>query len=98
MKKPSIYDIKAATAADCPFYFAHDTMKHFGQTMKSFTVAQSPSGNIYIYAPSYARGLEGRPSRFMGYSFRQFSGDTLKIIGDCDDSKLTNILKYIENN
>lgn len=96
MNKPTIYDIKAATQAESPFYFDLKTLKFFGQTLKSFTVAKSPKGNIYIYAPSYSSNRDGS-RRFMGYSFRQFLGNDLKIV-NCDDSKLNNILNYIENN
>lgn len=95
MKKPTIYDIKAMTLENAPFYFTRDTLKYFGQTMKSFTVAQSPKGNVYIYAPIYTNSRDQR--RFMGYSFRQVINNDLKIL-DCDDSLMTKILTYIHNN
>lgn len=76
-KKPTIYDIKFATEAKAPFYFARKTMRGFGQTMKSFSVIVSPKGNIFIAAPSYM-GRDGK--RIIGYSVRQFTGDDLKLL------------------
>jgi hypothetical protein len=93
MKKPTISEIKSAISETSPFFFNRKTMKGFGQTMKSFTVAKSPNDNIYIYAPSY----DG--DRLMGYSFRRFTGTDLKLIPNRPNYKsLSEILDYIENN
>jgi len=72
--KPTIYDIKAAVELTSPKFFSHENMKCVGQTLKSFTVAESRGGNIYIYAPRY---WNGRPE---GYTFRQFIDGKLAFV------------------
>ena len=49
----TIKEIIAATQESSPYFFDAATLKGFGQSVESFTVAKSPKGNIYIYAPSY---------------------------------------------
>jgi hypothetical protein len=66
-RKPSIAIIKKNTKRKQPFYFDAATMRAFGQKMSDFTVYKSPSGRVYIYAPSYDRG-----GRKMGYSIREY--------------------------
>lgn len=72
-RKPSIAMIKKNTKRKQPFYFDAATMRAFGQKMSDFTVYQSPSGRVYIYAPSYDRG-----GRKMGYSIREYVENGLK--------------------
>jgi hypothetical protein len=38
MKTPSIYEIKEATQKTAPYFFSRQTLKFWGQTMKSFKV------------------------------------------------------------
>ena len=49
----TIKEIITATQETAPYFFDAATLKGFGQSVEDFTVAQSPKGNIYIYAPSY---------------------------------------------
>ena len=35
------------------FYFSPSTLHFFGQTLEDFEVAESPSGEVFVYAPSY---------------------------------------------
>ena len=70
MRKPSIYDIKYAVTEKSPHYFSRNTMRHFGQTLKSFTVRRV-GDRVFIYAP----GWDGK--RTMPPSFREFTGDNL---------------------
>lgn len=71
MKKPTIYDIKYDIQEKSPYFFSYKTLKFFGQTMKDFKVVQSPTGRIFIYAPSYWH------TQFMGYTFREYSDHNL---------------------
>lgn len=88
MKTPTIYDIKYAVKG---YFFSPQSMKVFGQTLKSFRVVKSPHGNIYIYAPMRSDG------RMMGYTFRQFKNNELKIISPRCET-LDEIKKYIQEN
>jgi hypothetical protein len=72
MKTPTIYDIKYDTLEKCPHFFSRDTLKFFGQTMKSFIVKKSPTGRIFIYAP--IRDYRGKQ---VGITFREFTGNDL---------------------
>ena len=60
----TIYEIKERTAKTSPHFFDRDTLKGFGQTMKSFKV--KAWGERYrISAPSYWEGkLMGETTRF----------------------------------
>ncbi len=92
-RKPTVSEIKQATLRKSPYFFSRDTLKFFGQTMGSFKVAQSPRGNIYIYAKGYDtdRGVR----RFMGYSFRQFKDGDLKSIRGFSPKSTADINAYI---
>jgi hypothetical protein len=72
-RKPSIAMIKKNTKIKSPFYFDPATMRFFGQKLSDFTIYQSPSGRVYIYAPGYDRG-----GRKMGYSIREYIENGLK--------------------
>ena len=94
MKTPTIYDIKYDTQEKSPYFFSRDTLKFFGQTMKSFKVVQSPTGRIFIYAPSYWDG------RLMGYTFREYVDHNLLLPDRIDLFKkddLNSILDYIQS-
>lgn len=52
MRKPTIYEIKRATAETSPYFFSRETLKFFGQTMKSFRVDRCDDGRFLIYAPT----------------------------------------------
>ncbi len=86
----TITEIKYKTLEKCPYFFTRDTLRFFGQTMRSFKIKTSPAGNIYIYAPSYWG------ARLMGYTFRQFKDNDLLLL-DCDKSE-SDIIEYIKNN
>jgi len=92
-RKPTISEIKQATQRKSPYFFSRDTLKFFGQTMGSFKVAQSPRGNIYIYAKGYDtdRGVR----RFMGYTFRQFKDGDLKHVSGFSPNTLSDIQNFV---
>ncbi len=50
----TIYEIKRRTAKTAPYFFTRDTMRFFGQTMKSFTVKKQADGRFRISAPSWS--------------------------------------------
>jgi hypothetical protein len=62
----TIYEIKERTAETSPHYFSRDTLKFFGQTMRSFRVSKLNEHEYLISAPSYWNG------KLMGYSERIF--------------------------
>jgi hypothetical protein len=89
MNKLTIYDIKYATEGKSPYFFSRNTMKAFGQTMKSFKVAVSPAGRIFIYAPmrdNYRSSC--LYNRLMGYTFREFQEGDLITVRNDDGSML----------
>ncbi len=47
----TISAIKSATLKTSPFFFSKQTLKFFGQTMKSFKVSKQPDGRYKINAP-----------------------------------------------
>lgn len=59
MKKPTIQEIVETTKETSPYFFDEPTLRGFGQTLESFNVAESPKGNIFIYAPSYWGSIIG---------------------------------------
>ena len=72
-KKPTIYDIKydVENSKENCYFFSYKTLKFFGQTMKSFSVRKSPSGRIFILAPSYW------DNHLMGYTFKEYKDHNL---------------------
>jgi hypothetical protein len=48
----TIYDIKKRTQETAPYFFSKDTMKFFGQTLRSFSVAKQSDGRYKVSAPS----------------------------------------------
>ena len=61
----TIYEIKARTLETAPYFFTRDTMKFFGQTMKSFTVKKQTDGRYFISAPRMFDGkINGYTTRF----------------------------------
>lgn len=69
MRKPTIYEIKRATAETSPYFFSRKTLKFFGQTMKSFKVTRCDDGRFLIYAPT----------KTGGYTRRFFNPETNKL-------------------
>lgn len=69
----TIYEIKQRTQETSPYYFSRDTLKFFGQTMRSFSVKKQKDGKYKISAPSYWNG------KLMGYSERMFNPETNKL-------------------
>jgi len=64
----TIYQIKQLTAETAPYYFSKDSMRFFGQTMKSFKVSKCEDGRYQISAPMKdSRGV------VMGESVRYFN-------------------------
>lgn len=46
----TIYEIKEATKETSPYFFSRNTLRFFGQTMKSFKVAKQEDGRFKITA------------------------------------------------
>lgn len=55
----TIHDIKRLSEPKSPYFFSRDTLKFFGQTLKSFSVTKYPGGRYLISAPMVDR-LTGR--------------------------------------
>ena len=47
----TIYEIKECTRETSPYFFSRDTLRFFGQTMRSFRVRKQPDGKYLITAP-----------------------------------------------
>jgi hypothetical protein len=67
MKKPTISEIKSNTEINSPYFFSRDTLKFFGQTMKSFKVYKDSNNRIFIYAKMY-----DRDRNYQGDSIREY--------------------------
>lgn len=52
MERLTIYDIKRLTSETAPSFFSRDTMRFFGQTMKSFKVYKQKDGKYLIVGES----------------------------------------------
>jgi hypothetical protein len=48
MKKPSIYEIKRRTSKTAPYFFSRQTLKFWGQTMKSFKVYKTEVPHLFL--------------------------------------------------
>jgi hypothetical protein len=48
----TIYEIKERTKETSPYFFSKDTMRFFGQTMRSFSVIKQADGKYLITAKS----------------------------------------------
>jgi hypothetical protein len=94
MKNPTIYDIKydVENSKENCYFFSRDTLKFFGQTMKSFKVVQSPTGRIFIYAKMYDHN-----HTFMGYTFREYKEKDLISVRNDDDDTLHDVLSFIQS-
>ena len=86
----NISEIERLTFKTNPYFFSRGTLKFFGQTKRSFKVRQSPTGRVFIYAPSYWDG------KLMGYTFREYKdGDLLNAPSV---NSIQEIEKHISNN
>ena len=47
----TIADIKQLTLATSPYFFSRETLRFFGQTMRSFSVVRQADGRTRISAP-----------------------------------------------
>lgn len=65
----NIYEIKRLTAETSPYFFTKDTLRFFGQTMRSFRVKKQPDGRYKISAPMLDNGVKrGETVRFFNPS------------------------------
>ena len=64
----TIYEIKQATQKTSPYFFERDTMKFWGQNMKSFKVAKQADGRFMIWAPT-----KDRSGKRIGETVRYFN-------------------------
>jgi hypothetical protein len=55
MKTPSIYEIKRRTIDTAPYFFSRQTLKFWGQTMKSFKVYKTDVPHLFLI-----EGAKGR--------------------------------------
>lgn len=87
----NIQEIKKLTKDKQPYFFSSGAMKFFGQQLNSFRVKESPSGRVFIYAPSRTDG------RLMGYTFREYKdGDLLDVDIETSGDSKGRILDYIQ--
>ena len=56
MNKPTIYDIKYMTIDTSPYFFTRDTLRFFGQTMRSFGVYNTDDDNKYLISAKTKTG------------------------------------------
>ena len=70
MKKLTIYDVKRLTKKTSPYFFSKETLRFFGQTLKSFAVIQENDTTYLILAPIYNNGKR------MGFTQRIFDIET----------------------
>lgn len=67
----TIYEIKNRTIESSPYFFSADTLRFFGQTMKSFKVKKQADGRYKISAPM----IDSRGER-RGETVRYFNPET----------------------
>lgn len=71
-KRLTIYDIKRIyEEKQKGYFFTHDTMKFFHQTLRSFSIHKIDDNNYYISAP-----MKDHNNKIMGYTRRNFVVDT----------------------
>lgn len=69
----TIHEIKQRTQETAPYFFDPETMRFFGQTMRSFKVYKQPDGRYKITAPMINRRDN---NRIMGETVRYFNPET----------------------
>ena len=69
----TIYEIKKQTEETAPYFFSKETLKFFGQTMKSFKVKKLNEKEYLITAPSYLN------EKLIGQTQRIFNVDSKKL-------------------
>ena len=65
----NIYEIKNRTQQTAPYFFSRDSMRFFGQTMRSFKVCKQQDGRFKITAPMIDRST----GRIVGETLRYFN-------------------------
>jgi len=60
----TIYDIKYRTQETSPYFFSRNTLKFFGQTMKSFKVYKQYDGRFMLCAPFGPSKPKGETMRY----------------------------------
>lgn len=68
----TIYEIKERTSKTSPYFFTRETLRFFGQTMRSFSVRKQSDGKYLISAPMVDR-FTGKK---MGDTKRLFNPET----------------------
>lgn len=64
----TIYEIKELTQKTSPYFFSKDTLRFFGQTMKSFKVKKQKDGRYLISAI-----MKDRNKKIVGETIRYFN-------------------------
>jgi hypothetical protein len=64
----TISEIKRRTQETSPYFFSKDTMRFFGQTMRSFSVRKQDDGRYKISAP-----MRNSSGETMGETVRYFN-------------------------
>jgi hypothetical protein len=59
-KKWTLAEIKEANTAAGQYFFSRDTMKFFGDTMRSFKVDHDDQGRVYVVRVKQMRDRDGR--------------------------------------
>lgn len=64
----TIYQIQELTRKTAPYFFSKNSMKFFGQTMRSFSIKKQSDGRYLISAP-----MKNNYGKIMGYTQRYFN-------------------------
>jgi hypothetical protein len=71
----TIQEVKQQTQETAPYFFSSDTMRFFGQTLRSFKVYKQPDGRYKITAPM----KDKQTGKIMGETIRYFNPITKKL-------------------
>lgn len=91
-KKLSVAEIKSAAEANGSFFFTRDTMKFFGDTMKSFATILDDNGATILYRKPSAYIVDMRGDRVMAgrlyFSAWTFIDGDLRSMNDKEKSRI----------
>lgn len=77
MSKPTIYEVKDDVAVSAPYFFSRDSMRCFGQTMRSFSVHATQDPRVFEITATMRESLhrmgERTTRRVMGVTRRFYA-------------------------
>lgn len=74
----TIHDIKYQTQETAPYFFSRDSMRFFGQTMRSFRVETTTLGGKKYYRISAP--MKDSSGKRMGQTVRYFDPETRELL------------------